>query len=154
MKYRSFKKYALIFTLIIINFQCKNIEKTVNQINQNAIKSDNSYQVLEYLSKQTAGRLPGTQQSKEAIEYVQKVLAENGADFLEVFEFYQQEGYETPTAFRNAMRVFRGGVITGGALADILVWDGDPEADLSWLATPDVSLRLIIKDGKVHKNTL
>ena len=42
-------------------------------------------------------------------------LAENGADFLEVFEFYQQEGYETPTAFRNAMRVFRGGVITGGA---------------------------------------
>lgn len=46
------------------------------------------------------------------------------------------------------------GVIDEGALADLLVWDGDPETDLSSLATPDVSLRLIMKDGRVHKNTL
>ncbi|MEE4238864.1 MAG: amidohydrolase family protein [Anderseniella sp.] len=46
------------------------------------------------------------------------------------------------------------GVIAEGALADLLVWDGDPETDLSWLGSPEDTLRLIIKDGKVHKNTL
>jgi imidazolonepropionase-like amidohydrolase len=46
------------------------------------------------------------------------------------------------------------GVIAEGALADLLVWDGDPETDLSWLGNPEDTLRLIMKDGKVHKNTL
>lgn len=41
--------------------------------------------------------------------------AEEGADFLEVYEFYLTEGYSEQDAFRNSMRVFRGGVITGGA---------------------------------------
>lgn len=41
--------------------------------------------------------------------------AEEGANFLEVYEFYQTEGYSDPDSFRNAMRVFRGGVISGGS---------------------------------------
>jgi uncharacterized protein (TIGR02421 family) len=41
--------------------------------------------------------------------------AEEGADFLQVFEFYQTEGYDESDAFRNAMRVFRGGDVKGGA---------------------------------------
>ena len=41
--------------------------------------------------------------------------AEDGADFNDVYEFYLTEGYSEPEAFRNSMRVFRGGVITGGA---------------------------------------
>jgi uncharacterized protein (TIGR02421 family) len=41
--------------------------------------------------------------------------AEEGADFLEVYEFYLTEGYTEAEAFRNTMRVFRGGVIRGGA---------------------------------------
>lgn len=46
------------------------------------------------------------------------------------------------------------GVISEGALADLLVIDGDPEKDLSWLDTPDTSLRLVMKDGVIFKNTL
>ena len=46
------------------------------------------------------------------------------------------------------------GVIAKNALADILVWDGDPEADLSWLETPGDSLRLIMKDGRLMKNSM
>lgn len=45
------------------------------------------------------------------------------------------------------------GVIAEGALADLLVIDGDPEADLSWLADPE-SLRLIMKGGTQFRNTL
>lgn len=41
--------------------------------------------------------------------------AEEGANFLEVNNFYLTEGYSEATAFRNTMRVFRGGVMSGGA---------------------------------------
>lgn len=41
--------------------------------------------------------------------------AEEGADFLEVYDFYLTEGYTAHESYRNSMRVFRGGVITGGA---------------------------------------
>lgn len=46
------------------------------------------------------------------------------------------------------------GRIAPGAWADLLVADGDPSANLDFLADPDNNLRLIMKDGKVHKNTL
>ena len=41
--------------------------------------------------------------------------AEEGANFLDVYQFYLNEHYSEQDAFRNSMRVFRGGVITGGA---------------------------------------
>jgi len=42
-------------------------------------------------------------------------LVENGASFMELFEFYLNENYDEHEAFQNSMRVFRGGVIEGGA---------------------------------------
>jgi hypothetical protein len=41
--------------------------------------------------------------------------AEDGASFLEVFEWFRTEGYEEDECFHNARRVFRGGVLEGGA---------------------------------------
>ena len=41
--------------------------------------------------------------------------AEEGANFLEVFEFYLTEHYSEADAYRNSMRVFRGGCVDGGA---------------------------------------
>ena len=46
------------------------------------------------------------------------------------------------------------GRIAPGALADILVADGDPSRNLDFLINPEQNLRLIMKDGKVYKNTL
>ena len=40
--------------------------------------------------------------------------AEEGADFLEVYNFYLTERYGECEAYRNAMRVFRGGDVKGG----------------------------------------
>lgn len=41
--------------------------------------------------------------------------AEDGANFLEVYEWYRTEGYAEDACFCNARRVFRGGVVEGGA---------------------------------------
>jgi imidazolonepropionase-like amidohydrolase len=46
------------------------------------------------------------------------------------------------------------GVIEEGALADILLVDGDPLTDISIFAKPEEKLALIMKDGKIYKNTL
>ena len=46
------------------------------------------------------------------------------------------------------------GVIRQGALADLILVDGDPMEDVSILANPQENIRLIMKDGKIYKNTL
>ncbi|WP_327391130.1 amidohydrolase family protein [Streptomyces microflavus] len=46
------------------------------------------------------------------------------------------------------------GVIEPGALADVLLIDGDPLADPSVLTDPEGNLVVIVKDGQVFKNLL
>lgn len=46
------------------------------------------------------------------------------------------------------------GVIAPGALADILVWDGDPSASLDFIGDPANNLKLVMKGGRVFKETL
>lgn len=46
------------------------------------------------------------------------------------------------------------GVIQEGALADLLLVDGDPIANIKVLEDPTKNLVVIIKDGKVYKNTI
>ena len=46
------------------------------------------------------------------------------------------------------------GRIAPGAWADLLVADGNPASSLDFLADPDKNLSLIMKDGKIYKNTL
>jgi uncharacterized protein (TIGR02421 family) len=41
--------------------------------------------------------------------------AEDGASFLDVFEWFRTEGYEETECFHNTRRVFRGGVLGGGS---------------------------------------
>jgi uncharacterized protein (TIGR02421 family) len=41
--------------------------------------------------------------------------AEDGANILELIEFYRTEGYDEDDSVANAKRVFRGGVVEGGA---------------------------------------
>ncbi len=46
------------------------------------------------------------------------------------------------------------GVVREGALADLLLVNGDPTADISLVARPDESFLVIMKDGVIYKNTL
>jgi imidazolonepropionase-like amidohydrolase len=46
------------------------------------------------------------------------------------------------------------GVIEEGALADLLVIDGNPIDRIELIAKPDRNFMVIMKDGKIYKNTL
>ena len=46
------------------------------------------------------------------------------------------------------------GVVEEGALADLLLVDGDPIANIKLLEQPAKNLVVIMKDGKIYKNAL
>ncbi|GGD01499.1 metal-dependent hydrolase family protein [Halopseudomonas salina] len=46
------------------------------------------------------------------------------------------------------------GVVKVGAIADLLLVEGDPTADLALIADPEQNFRMIIKQGVIYKNTL
>lgn len=46
------------------------------------------------------------------------------------------------------------GVVEEGALADLILVDGDPTANINLVADPERNFRVIMKDGKVYKNSL
>ena len=46
------------------------------------------------------------------------------------------------------------GVIEEGALADLLLVDGDPLTNIALIADPGKNFVVIMKDGKVYKNIL
>lgn len=46
------------------------------------------------------------------------------------------------------------GVVQEGALADLILVNGDPLKDLSLIGNPDKNFPVIMKDGKIYKNTL
>src|SRR6516164_9418013 len=46
------------------------------------------------------------------------------------------------------------GVIEEGAFADLLVVDGNPIEDVALLASPEKSLMIIMKDGRIYKDAL
>lgn len=46
------------------------------------------------------------------------------------------------------------GVVQEGALADLLLIDGDPVANIALITDPEKNMLVIMKDGKVYKNSL
>jgi imidazolonepropionase-like amidohydrolase len=46
------------------------------------------------------------------------------------------------------------GVVEEGALADLLLVQGDPVANINLIETPETSFVMIMKDGKIYKNLL
>ena len=46
------------------------------------------------------------------------------------------------------------GVVKVGTLADLLLVDGNPLENINLIADPERNFILIMKDGKIYKNTL
>ena len=55
---------------------------------------------------------------------------------------------------RHPYREGKLGVIAEGAYADLILVDGNPLEDLDLVADADAKFVLIMKDGKIYKNTL
>jgi len=63
-------------------------------------------------------------------------------------------GTNWPFSFLIA-RVFSGSSIAKlGALADLLLVDGNPLENINLIADPAKNFKVIMKDGRVYKNTL
>ncbi len=60
----------------------------------------------------------------------------------------------TSSAARLMGQEGRIGELTRGAFADLLIVDGDPTCDAAVLSRPELALKLVMKAGKVVRNTL
>jgi imidazolonepropionase-like amidohydrolase len=92
-------------------------------------------------------------------EFHQIVMFARLAEFMEPIEALRMATSGNAELFR--MCGFRDpyidaplGVIQPGAWADFLLVDGDPTTDLSLFNDPDANIRVIVKDGFAHKNSL
>ncbi|OAZ05358.1 metal-dependent hydrolase family protein [Flavobacterium succinicans] len=55
---------------------------------------------------------------------------------------------------RNPYKAGKLGEISEGAYADLIIVNGNPLQDIQLIVNPDENFQLIMKDGKVYKNTL
>jgi imidazolonepropionase-like amidohydrolase len=91
-------------------------------------------------------------------------LSSQGRQLAKLIEFYPSlELLQIATAKNGELLDLSGernpyrakvGVIEPGALADLLIVDGDPTQNLDFLGEPDKNLQLIMKDGSIYKNLL
>ncbi len=70
---------------------------------------------LAVFAELVSGTLDPSRLSRLADRVLAIQQALDGADFLEVYRFFTERGYEPEQAFESARRVFRGGVLSGGA---------------------------------------
>jgi uncharacterized protein (TIGR02421 family) len=78
--------------------------------------------LTEFLSRSTS--LPRVRRISDRVLAI--ASAEEGASFLDVYRFFRERGHEAPAAFDSARRVFRGGLLEGGApfTKDVCYLDG------------------------------
>ncbi|WP_336830426.1 amidohydrolase family protein [Sphingobacterium multivorum] len=73
-------------------------------------------------------------------EIIKMITQDNG-------ELLQLSGLRSPYSGKL-------GTVEEGALADLILVDGDPLKNLKLLADPEKNFLLIMKDGQIHKNSL
>lgn len=69
---------ALLF--VFLKIECQDTEKVIKSIFDAALTDQTAYRNLEYLCKNTKGRLPGSPAAAEAVEYTRQALIKAGAD--------------------------------------------------------------------------
>ena len=92
-----------------------------------------------------------------------------GTDLLGVMHERQSEEFLLRRAALSPVEILQGATISAarlmgqegrigslvpGAWADLLIVEGDPTRDVSVLSRPEVSLKVVMKAGKVFRNTL
>jgi imidazolonepropionase-like amidohydrolase len=92
-----------------------------------------------------------------------------GTDLLGVMHERQSEEFLLRRAALSPVEILQGATISAarllgqegrigslvpGAWADLLIVEGDPTRDVSVLSRPEDSLKLVMKAGKVYRNTL
>ena len=118
--------------------------------------TDNAYQLAKKYKVKTAF---GTDVLFDA-----KIANRQGAILAKLVRWYTPaEALEMATADNGELMALSGfinpypgklGVVAEGALADLLLVDGDPLENIKLLEDPDKNLLIIMKDGTIYKNML
>jgi len=98
------------------------------------------------------------------ILFSEKVATRQGAELAKMRKWYSPADVLVMATSTNAQLLklsgprnpYPGnlGVVAEGALADLLLVDGDPIANIDLIAQPEKSFVVIMKDGKIYKNIL
>ncbi|UJW73388.1 metal-dependent hydrolase family protein [Rhizobium sp. SL42] len=93
-----------------------------------------------------------------------KVASRQGAQLAKLTRWYKPaEVLKMATADNGELLALSGlrspyegklGVVQEGALADLLLVDGDPLDNISLIEDPAQNFVIIVKDGRIHKNTI
>jgi imidazolonepropionase-like amidohydrolase len=118
--------------------------------------TDNAYQLAKKYKVKTA--------FGSDVLFDARIAARQGAIFAKMVRWYTPaEALEMATADNGELMALSGfinpypgklGVVEEGALADLLLVDGDPLENIKLFEDPDKNLRVIMKDGTIYKNTL
>ena len=118
--------------------------------------TDNAYQLAKKYKVKTAF---GTD-----ILFDARIASRQGAILAKMVRWYTPaEALEMATADNGELMALSGfinpypgklGVVEEGALADLLLVDGDPLENIKLLEDADKNLLVIMKDGMIYKNTL
>ena len=118
--------------------------------------TDNAYQLAKKYKVKTAF---GTD-----ILFDARIATRQGAILAKMVRWYTPaEALEMATADNGELMALSGfinpypgklGVVEEGALADLLLVDGDPLENIKLLEDADKNLLVIMKDGMIYKNTL
>jgi imidazolonepropionase-like amidohydrolase len=96
---------------------------------------------------------PPAKQAQQPQEFIAR------AKFFTPYEILKQATSENAELFklsgkRHPYQQGELGVLKKGAYADMLLIDGDPLKDIKVMTDPGKNIRIIMKDGKIYKNTL
>ena len=118
--------------------------------------TDNAYRLAKQYKIKTAW---GTDSLFDA-----KVTARQGAQLTKLTRWYTPaEILRMATSVNAELLALSGlrspyegklGVVQEGALADLLLMDGDPIANIDLIENPAKKFMVIVKDGNIHKNML
>jgi imidazolonepropionase-like amidohydrolase len=118
--------------------------------------TDNAYKLAKKYKVKTAF---GTDALFDA-----RVASRQGAQLAKLVRWYTPaEALKMATADNGELMALSGfinpypgklGVVEEGALADLLLVDGDPLENIKLIEDPNKNFRVIMKDGTIYKNTL
>jgi imidazolonepropionase-like amidohydrolase len=118
--------------------------------------TDNAYQLAKKYKIKTA--------FGSDVLFDARIASRQGAILAKLVRWYTPaEALEMATADNGELMALSGfinpypgklGVVEEGALADLLLVDGDPLENIKLLEDPDKNLLIIMKDGTIYKNTV
>jgi imidazolonepropionase-like amidohydrolase len=118
--------------------------------------TDNAYQLAKKYKVKTA--------FGSDVLFDARIASRQGAILAKLVRWYTPaEALEMATADNGELMALSGfinpypgklGVVEEGALADLLLVDGDPLENIKLLEDPDKNLLIIMKDGTIYKNTV